>query len=96
MKEKTKQYNDFVIDKLTNSITNRISGDSLMTEVLLLSKSDLKSIKKKNGWLFNWKQEFEAAEKEVYKLTILHNEHIIQGLISVSIKPDHVFLNLIE
>ena len=96
MKEKTKQYNDFVIDKLTNSITNRISGDSLMTEVLLLSKSDLKSITKKNGWLFNWKQEFEAAEKEVYKLTILHNEHIIQGLISVSIKPDHIFLNLIE
>ena len=96
MQEKTKQYNDFVIDKLTNSITNRISGDSLMTEVLLLSKSDLKPITKKNGWLFSWKQEFEATEKEVYKLTILHNEHIIQGLISISIKTDHIFINLIE
>ena len=96
MQEKTKQYNDFVIDKLTNSITNRISGDSLMTEVLLLSKSDLKPITKKNSWLFNWKQEFEATEKEVYKLTILHNEHIIQGLISISIKTDHIFINLIE
>jgi hypothetical protein len=96
VQEKTKQYNDFVIDKLTNSITNRISGDSLMTEVLLLSKSDLKPITKKNGWLFSWKQEFEATEKEVYKLTILHNEHIIQGLISISIKTDHIFINLIE
>lgn len=37
-----------------------------------------------------------AAEKEVYKLTILHNEHIIQGLTSISVKSDHVFLNLIE
>ena len=96
MKTKAKQYNDFVIDKLTNSITNRISGDSLMTEVLLLSKSDLKLITKKNGWLFNRKKEFESTEKEVYKLSILHNEHIAQGLISISIKPDHIFLNLIE
>lgn len=93
---KAKQYNDFVIDKLTNSITNKISGDSLMTEVFLVSRSDLKQITKKNGWLFNWRQEFESTEKEVYKLTVLHNSHIIQGLISISIKPDHVFLNLIE
>ena len=96
MKAKARQYNDFVVDKLTNSITNRISGDSLMTEVLLLSNSDLKLITKKNGWLFNWKKEFLATEKEVYKLTILHNEHIIQGLASISIKSDHIFLNLIE
>ena len=67
-----------------------------MTEVLLLSNSDLKLITKKNGWLFNWKEEFLATEKEVYKLTILHNEHIIQGLASISIKSDHIFLNLIE
>jgi hypothetical protein len=58
MKTTERQYNDFVIDKLTNSITNRISGDSLMTEVLLLSKLDLKQITKKNGWLFNWNEEF--------------------------------------
>jgi hypothetical protein len=96
MKTTERQYNDFVIDKLTNSITNRISGDSLMTEVLLLSKLDLKQITKKNGWLFNWKEEFLATEKEVYKLTIIHNEHIVQGLTSISIKSDHIFLNLIE
>jgi hypothetical protein len=67
-----------------------------MTEVLLLSKLDLKQITKKNGWLFNWKEEFLATEKEVYKLTIIHNEHIVQGLTSISIKSDHIFLNLIE
>jgi len=34
--------------------------------------------------------------KEVYKLTIINNPNIIQGLISVSIERDHVFMNLLE
>ncbi len=96
MKTGTQHYNDFVIDTLTNSIRNRVSGDSLMTEVLLVAKPDLRQITRKNGWLFNWKSEFNSLEKEVYKLTILHNVHIIQGLASISFKVDHVFLNLIE
>lgn len=96
MKAKSRQLNDFVVDKLNNSITNRISGDSLMTEVLLLTAVDVKKINKKNGWLFDWKKEFESQEKEIYKLVILRNESIVQGLASISIKPDHIFLNLIE
>ena len=49
---------DFIIDRLTNSILNTISGDSFPTEVSILTKSDLKNITKKNGWNFNWKAEF--------------------------------------
>lgn len=67
-----------------------------MTEVLLVSIFDLKQITKRQGWLFNWKKEFQSPEKEVYKLTILHNVNIIQGLASISVKSDHIFLNLIE
>jgi hypothetical protein len=96
MNANSRQLNDFVVDKLTNSITNRISGDSLMTEVLLLTAVDVKKINKKNGWLFDWKKEFESQEKEIYKLVIVRNESIVQGLASISIKPDHIFLNLIE
>jgi hypothetical protein len=40
---------DFLIDKLTNSIQNTISGDSFATEVLRLTKTDLKQVTKKNG-----------------------------------------------
>ena len=36
---------DVLIDKLTNSIENSISGDSFKTEVLLLTKDDFKYIK---------------------------------------------------
>lgn len=49
---------DFEIDKLTDSILNTISGDSFQTEVSLLTKSDLKTITKSKGWLFNWRHEF--------------------------------------
>lgn len=96
MKNSRKYYNDFVIDKLTNSITNTISGDSLPTEVSLLSKADVKTLNKKNGWLFDWKKELLLADREVYKLTIIHNPQIIQGVVSLTVKTDHVFLHLIE
>lgn len=57
MKIKKHVYLDFIVDKLTNSIQNTISGDSFATEVLRLIKPDLKQINKKNGWNFDWKIE---------------------------------------
>ena len=87
---------DFVIDKLTNSIENLKSGDSFPTEVSFFSSEELKKVTKKNGWKFNWRQEFKQPEREIYKLTISNNPNIIQGLVSLEIKSDHVFMHLIE
>ncbi|MCX6234510.1 MAG: hypothetical protein NT175_07275 [Bacteroidetes bacterium] len=87
---------DFKIDKLTDSILNRISGDSFRTEISLVTKSDLKTITKSKGWLFDWKYEFNQIDREVYKLTILDNTNIVQGLISLSIKSDHIYMYLLE
>lgn len=87
---------DFIIDKLTNSIENTVTGDSFRTNITLLSKLDLKAIVKKNGWLFDWKYELIQPEREVYKLTIVGNDNIIQGLVSIEIKPDHVYMHLVE
>jgi hypothetical protein len=87
---------DFEVDKLTNSIENAISGDSFRTEVSLLNKSDLKNISDKNLWLFDWKIELKNPLNEVYKLTIVGNTNIIQGLISIEIKTDHVYMHLLE
>ncbi len=56
---------DFIVDRLTNSIQNTISGDSFQTEVALLSKADLKQVTKKNGWSFNWKTEFDDNSRQV-------------------------------
>ena len=87
---------DIEIDKLTNSIENVITGDSFQTDVSLIDKDDLKSITKKNGWLFNWKSEYKQPDRDVYKLTIDGNQDVIQGLISITEREDHVYMHLIE
>jgi hypothetical protein len=87
---------DFIVDKLTNSIENVQTGDSFSTNISLLSKADLKSVIKKNGWQFDWKFELNQPEREVYKLTIPNNISVIQGLISVEIKEDHIYMHLVE
>ena len=87
---------DFIVDKLTNSIENVQTGDSFPTNITLLAKADLKSVAKKNGWQFDWKLECKQPERDVYKLTIVNNQTVIQGLISLEIKSDHVYMHLVE
>lgn len=87
---------DFEVDKLTNSIENRITGDSFQTEITLISIPDLKLLTKKNDWVFDWKLEFKQPERDVYKLTIVNNQSVIQGLISLEIRDDHVYIHLVE
>jgi len=56
----------------------------------------LKQTTKKNGWNFNWSAELNDNKKEVFKLTIPHNSDIIQGLLSLTFEPDHVYMHLLE
>ncbi|MFZ4753045.1 MAG: hypothetical protein ACOYLG_06850 [Chitinophagaceae bacterium] len=84
------------IDKLTNSVENVVTGDSFPTDISVFSLADLKQVTKKNKWQFDWKYEHAQPERDVYKLTIVNNQHIIQGLISLEIKPDHVYMHLVE
>lgn len=87
---------DFLIDKLSNSIENVVTGDSFATDITLITAADLKTVIKKNGWQFDWKLEFKQPQRDVYKLTIVNNQAIIQGLISLEIKSDHVYMHLVE
>jgi hypothetical protein len=91
-----KRYLDFEIDKLTRSVENIASGDSFPTDISHLLKSDLKQVSKKNKWLFDWRKELSYPEREVYKLTIQGNPNVIQGLISLRIDVDHIYMHLIE
>jgi len=87
---------DFVVDKLTNSIENVLTGDSFLTDISVISKTDLKIATKKSGWVFNWVEEYKRPERDVYKLTIVNNQNIIQGLISLEVKFDHIYMHLLE
>jgi len=87
---------DFEVDKLTNSVQNTISGDSFQTEVSRFTMTDALQVAKKRKWSFNWREELNDNSKEVYKLTIVNNPSIIQGLLSLTIETDHVLMNLLE
>jgi hypothetical protein len=80
------------IDRLTNSIVNTNSGDSFDTDVVEFYRVELGSLKK--GWKFDWSKEFKNGV--VFKLVIRHYPEIVQGLISIIDKNDHLYMNLVE
>ncbi len=96
MSRQSKYHLDIEIDRLSESILNTISGDSFATEIHQATKADLQGVIKAKGWKFSWLAELKQANREVYKLTIVDNPDIIQGLISISDFKDHYFLHLIE
>jgi len=59
---------DIIIDRLTNSIRNTISGDQFNTEIIQVIINE-KGITKKD-WAFDWKKEIHDVTREVYKLVI--------------------------
>ncbi len=81
------------IDTLTNSIVNRITGDSFDTQILEIGKKDLKAIS--TGWNFDWNAESES-DAVVYKLIIEENFNVIQGLISLKYRDGFVLVALVE
>lgn len=86
-------YQDFEVDRLTNSIENAVSGE--VFDTLIIKVTDGKEIKK-NDWDFNWNTEIKDKTKQVYKLTTTNNPTVIHGLISLTDKSDHIFMDLIE
>ena len=64
MSNKIQIEQDFIIDKLTDSILNTISGDSFQTEVSRMTSIDLKNATKKYGWDFDWNFEFKDFKKK--------------------------------
>jgi hypothetical protein len=86
---------DVKIDKLTNSIENTISGDVFDTEIFRIFSKDSKQINRAD-WFFNWQEQVNLNSRETYKLVIKDNPRIIQGLMSLSDRGDHIYMNLIE
>jgi hypothetical protein len=95
VKKRDKIGLDIEIDELTNSIKNVISGDSFSTEISRITKSDIKKVSVKDGWQFDWKLELKHPERDVYKLTIVNNLSIVQGLVSLEVRSDYVFMHLV-
>ncbi|MEN9703263.1 MAG: hypothetical protein RLZZ209_689 [Bacteroidota bacterium] len=83
---------DFIIDKLTKSIEEVSSGQNISTLILPLKLDDLLGLK----WQFDWELELEIESHFVYKLVAENNPNLIQGLICLERKPDHIYIHLLE
>jgi hypothetical protein len=94
-KSRKDQKLDFVIDKLTSSIENTLTGERFETDIVRLYSMDSRLIKKKD-WDFDWRDELKKTEREIYGLTTHENPEIIHGLISLSDNVDHVQMHLLE
>ncbi|AUD07083.1 hypothetical protein [Spirosoma pollinicola] len=71
------------------------TGDKFASKLVRLTeknKRQLKSIE----WEFNWHKELEDINRETYKLVTLAEPNAIQGLVSLSVMSDHVFVHLVE
>lgn len=79
------------IDHLTNSIVNATTGDVFDTEVLPVTAKDLKKLSK---WQFKWAK--EKPFSEIYKLVIVGNRDVIQGLVALRDEKTHLYMALIE
>jgi hypothetical protein len=93
--KRTKKYQSFFIDKLTNSIENTLSSEVFDTEITQVSDKDITALRRKD-WLFDWKSEFKDSSKQIFKLTTTNNPTIIQGLLSTEDKDDHILMHLVE
>ena len=82
----------FIIDKLTKSIEEISTGISNATLILPLKLDDLLGL----IWQFDWVVELEQESHFVYKLVTINNPNIIQGLICLERKPDHIYIHLLE
>lgn len=91
-KTKSNKALSIEIDKLTNSIENAISGETFKTEFQIVNSRELKS----RDWLFDWKREITDRNNIVFKMYIIENKNIIQGLISMRKKESYIFINLVE
>jgi len=91
------QHNDFIIDKITNSIEDSKTGRSYETLIIPVTNEDIKGILKKNGWQFNWKKEYRVFGHQLFKLVIAGDTEI-QGLISLQeVDADrYIEMHLIE
>lgn len=89
------QKQNFVIDKITESIEGAANGHSYETEVLSVTSKDLKAVLKKSGWRFNWRTEAKYPNRQLYKLTI-KGDKTIQGLLSLQLIENYVEMHLIE
>jgi hypothetical protein len=83
---------DFIIDKLTKSIEEVSTLKCETTVILPIKLADFYGL----VWQFDWILELKEENRQIFKLVTLRNLNLIQGLICLEQKPDHIYIHLLE
>ena len=67
---------------MSGGIVERANEKNVSSEIALVTKDEIKTILKKDGWVFNWKKEYANDQHQLYKL-VISGETAIQGLLSL-------------
>ncbi|WP_145950112.1 hypothetical protein [Paenibacillus sp. Y412MC10] len=88
---------DIHIDGITPCLTHRLSGENYKTTYQALTPHDIQTqIIRAAGWVnFDWSKELSRPERLVFKLQVVGSPEI-QGLISLRLADDFVFVHLVE
>ncbi|MFI5135252.1 MAG: hypothetical protein ACHQD9_05330 [Chitinophagales bacterium] len=73
-------------------IINRLTDEKVSCLIIEATARDLKNCQR--NFHFDWLREIRLHE--IYKLVTHENQQIVQGLMSISIQSDFIFLPLIE
>jgi hypothetical protein len=84
------------IDILSESVIEVSTGRIYQTFCIKAEIDVIKKIKKSNKWKFDWDEEFENVNRNIYRLCLRDNQKVILGLISIEIYSDHVYIHLVE
>jgi hypothetical protein len=79
------------IDELTNSIKLRETGEIFETQILPIMEADIQNL---FGWSFDWQN--AKNHYDIYKLTTIVDNNIVQGLIAIEVKKGFIFIELVE
>ena len=83
----------FEIDKITESIENADTGETLDTLVLPVTKDDLKETTKKNGWLFDCTRGIRSIPRRIPYQN--NNRRLLIGNLNMT-KQDGKCINLLS
>ena len=82
-----------VIDGLTNSVVEVVTGRKYATEIHRMERAEIVALIDE-GWRFDWARQFEVGE--VYGLQIPKAGRAIHGLMSLSREVGFIQLHLLE
>jgi hypothetical protein len=76
-----------------NCIVEVRTGKLVRVGVELVSYEEIKTVHKKDGWVFSWKQEFKNEQHQLYKLVVAGSASI-QALLSIEPIKEHEFIEM--